>query len=137
MAAIENLGPDEYPSPGSGSSPFKRKEQGTFGDRTTIRPAKEVQQEMEMELRHHWVGPMPVKQFFKECFPDSNLKGMPKVPKDYFDAMPEGKDVKETDMYDVYYLNVSAALNNFLLDQTCKGQGAVAGISNGQHLELA
>jgi len=100
MAAIENLGPDEYPSLGSGSSPFKRKEQGTFGDRTTIRPAKEVQQEMEVELRHQWVGPMPVKQFFKECLPDSNLKGMPKVPKDYFDAMPEGKDVKESDMYD-------------------------------------
>jgi hypothetical protein len=100
MAAIENSGPDEYPSLGSGSSPFKRKEQGTFGDRTTIRPAKEVQQEMEVELRHQWVGPMPVKEFFKECLPGSNLKGMPNVPKNYFDTIPEGKDIKESDMYD-------------------------------------
>ena len=102
MAAIENLGPDEYPSQslGSGSSPFKRKEQGTFGDRTTIRPAKEVQQEMEAELCHQWVGPMPVKEFFEKCLPGSNLQGMPRVRKDYFDTIPVGKAVKETDMYD-------------------------------------
>jgi len=98
MAAIDNLGLDEYPSLGSGSSPFKQKEQGTFGDRTTICPAEEVQQEMEGELHCQWVG--LTKQFFKEqCFPDSNLKGMLKVLKDYFDAMPEEKDVKESDMY--------------------------------------
>ena len=100
MAAIENLRPDEYPSLGSGSSPFKRKEQGTFSDRTTFRPAKEVQKEMEAELHHQWVGPMPVKEFFKECLPGSNLKGMPSVPKDYFDTVPAGNEVKESDMYD-------------------------------------
>jgi hypothetical protein len=95
---------------------------------------------MEVELRHQWVGPMPVKEFFKECLPVSNLKGMPKVPKNYFDAIPRGKDVKESDMYDP---TVSAmlewlpALNNFSLDRTCKRHGAVTGLSNGQHLELA
>ena len=100
MAAVENSMPDEYSSLGSGSSPFKRKEQGTFGDRTTIRLAKEVQQEMEAELCQQWVGPMPVKEFFKECLPGSNLNGMPNVPKRYFDTIPVGKDVKESDMYD-------------------------------------
>jgi len=100
MAAFESLGSYENSSLGSGSSPFKRKEQGTFGDRTAIRPAKEVQQEMEIELRHQWVGPMPVKEFFKEFLRIPNLKGMPNVPKNHFDAVPRGKDLKESDMYD-------------------------------------
>jgi len=100
MAAFETLGSYENSSLGSGSNPFKRKEQGTFGDRTTIRPAKEVQQAMEIELRHQWVGPMPVKDFFKEFLRIPNLRGMPNVPKDYFDAVPKGKDLKESDMYD-------------------------------------
>ena len=100
MAAIENLEPSELPSLGSGSSPFKRKEQGTFADSTSIRLAKETQIEMEEELRHQWIGPMPVEEFFKECLPIPNLKGMPNVPKDYFDAMPKGKNIKESDMYE-------------------------------------
>jgi hypothetical protein len=55
---------------------------------------------MEVELRHQWVGPMPVKEFFEAFLPVSNLKGMPRVSKNYFDAIPRGKDVKESDMYD-------------------------------------
>jgi hypothetical protein len=113
MAAIENLGPHEYPSLGTRSSLFKRKEQGTFRDRTTLRPAKEVQLDMEVELCHQWVGPMPVKEFFEEFLPVSNLKGMPRVPKNYFNAIPRGKDVKESDMYDPTVSATLEWLSNF------------------------
>ncbi|KIM35933.1 hypothetical protein M413DRAFT_32162 [Hebeloma cylindrosporum] len=101
MAAIENLGSYENPSLGSGSSPFKGKESDTFADSTTIRLAQEVKA-MEKEVRHEWIGPMQVKDFFKEFLdiPGLTLPDMPTIPKHYFNAMPKRKDMKESDMYD-------------------------------------
>jgi len=101
MAAFGTLGSYETSSLSSGSSPSKRKEQSTFGDRTTIRPAKEVQQEIEIELRHQWVGSMP----FEEFLPIQNLRGISDVPKIYFRAVPQEKELKESDIYDFVVSN--------------------------------
>ncbi|KIM35916.1 hypothetical protein M413DRAFT_449536 [Hebeloma cylindrosporum] len=59
---------------------------------------------MAAEVRHEWVGPMPVKDFFDNFLKISaaRLRQMPKVSNGYFDAVPKGtprKKIRECDMY--------------------------------------
>ena len=101
------------PPPGSGSNPPKRKQQGSFSSSTTFRPAQEVQKAMEEEPHHEWGGLMPIKQFFEECLPVPNLKGLPKAQEEYFDTTPKGKGVKESEMYDPLVGVLSTSLLGF------------------------
>ena len=79
--------------------PSTGKSKGTFGDRTTNRPAKEGEQEMEFcYCSAPLVGPMAMKEFCNVSLIRTS-KSMPTL-KDYFDDILHGKDVKESNMYD-------------------------------------